>query len=360
MIDLDDLDFIARRDSLDVLGVIERFADQCHDGWRIGRAARGLPEGAGVNSVVVLGMGGSGFAGDFVRSVVEDRLPVPIEIVKSYGPLQEWVGRNSLVIAVSYSGNTEETLAAFEEAHTRGARLVAVSSGGRLAEEASHFGAAHIRVPEGYQPRASLGYLALPVLASLVEVGLVPDPTLDVEETVAALSALVDRCHRKTARSENPAKGLAERIAFAIPVIYGGHGLGATAAYRFKCDLNEYAKIPAFCNALPEMDHNEIVGWEGVSEHDRFVLVALRDEGEHPRVSRRFDATAALVRGAFSDSIVVRSQGSSPLARLLHLVTLLQFTAVYVGLARDVDPGPVEVIESLKQQLAAGSQEGRK
>ncbi|MGH2778412.1 MAG: SIS domain-containing protein, partial [Actinomycetota bacterium] len=131
MKDLDDTTAIAKLDSTNVLGEIERFADQCRQAWTIGAATDDLPDADGVENVVVLGMGGSGISGDVVQAIVEPRLGVPLRTIKGYGPLPEWIGRNSLVFAVSYSGETEETLEAFEEAHHRGARAVAVSSGGR-------------------------------------------------------------------------------------------------------------------------------------------------------------------------------------------------------------------------------------
>jgi glucose/mannose-6-phosphate isomerase len=354
MIDLDDLDQIARRDTQDVLGAVERFADQCSEGWEIGRAAAGLPDATGVDSVVVLGMGGSGVSGDVVRSVLESRLPVPIGVIKSYGPLPEWVGRNTLVFAVSYSGSTEETVAALEEAHRRGCRAVTISSGGPLAEMAAEYGLAHVKIPGGLQPRASLGYLTLPILAVLVQVGLAPELLDDVDEAVGLLGDLASRCHRKRSREENPAKDLAHKLAGKVPIIYGGHGLGATAAYRFKCDINEYGKQPAFWAALPELDHNEIVGWNTQKDltTDRFVLVLLRDPGDHDRVKLRFDTTRELVEDQFAEVVEVPAEGTSLLARLLSLVFVTQLAAIYIGLANDVDPGPVDVIQKLKAQLA--------
>ena len=354
MIDLDDLNEIARLDSQDVLGAVERFADQCREGWEIGRSATGLPDATGVDSVVVLGMGGSGVSGDVVQTVLEPRLPVPIRVIKSYGPLPEWVGRNTLVFAVSYSGSTEETVAALEEANARGTRTVTISSGGPLADMSRTHGLAHVTIPGGLQPRASLGYLTLPILAVLVSVGLAPDLLADVDEAVEVLGDLASRCHRKRSRQENPAKDLAARLAGNVPVIYGGFGLGATAAYRFKCDINEYGKQPAFWGVLPELDHNEIVGWNKQVEltKQRFVLVLLRDPDDHERIKLRFDTTRALVEDQFSSVIELPAEGTSPLARLLSLVFVTQLAAIYIGLANDVDPGPVEVIQRLKAELA--------
>ena len=354
MIDLDDLNAIGRLDTEDVLGAVERFADQCREAWEIGLAATGLPNAAGVDSILVLGMGGSGVSGDVVQAVLEERLPVPMRVIKSYGPLPEWVGRNTLVFAVSYSGSTEETIAALEEAHARGCRVVTISSGGPIADMARTDGFAHVTIPPGQQPRASLGYLTLPILGVLVQMGIAPDLQADIDETVEVLSDLGSRCHRKRSRVENPAKDLASKLAGKVAIVYGGFPLGATAAYRFKCDLNEYGKAPAFSHFFPELNHNEIVGWNKLAEvtKESFVLVLLRDPADHERVKIRFEITTGLIRSGFADVVEITAEGNSALARLLSLVLLTQLAAIYVGLANGVDPGPVEVIQGLKAQLS--------
>lgn len=354
MIDLDDLEAFARLDSEDVLGAVEAFSEQCRRGWELGRATAGLPRADGLEDVVVLGMGGSGVSGDVAQAVVEPRLPIPWRTIKSYGPLPEWIGRNTLVFAVSYSGSTEETVSALREVHDRGARAVTISSGGPLAEMAREYGLAHVAIPTGLQPRASLGFLTMPLLAVLVETGLIPDLTDDVEETIAVLADLGERCHRKRSVEENPAKDLARRINGRVPVIYGGHGLGSVAAYRFKCDLNEYGKTPAYWHELPELDHNEIVGWNQLDEltRERFVGVMLRDPHEHERIALRFDITKRLISDRLAEIVEVPAQGESPLARLMSLILVTQLAAIYVGLSYGVDPGPVEVIARLKKELS--------
>ena len=353
-VDLDDLNQLGRLDSEDVLAAVERFADQCREGWEIGRAATALPAADGIDSIVVLGMGGSGVSGDVVRAIVEPRLPVPFRVIKSYGPLPEWIGRNTLVFAVSYSGSTEETVAALEEAHSRGTRAVTISSGGPLSDLAREFGLAHIQIPSGLQPRASLGYLTLPILAVLVQIGLVPEMQQDMDEAIEVLSDLASRCHRKRPLDENPAKQLANVIHDRVPVIYGGTGVGATAAYRFKCDLNEYGKTPAFWNEIPELDHNEIVGWNRLGDvtKSRFVVVFLRDQDEHERIQLRFEITRTLIEDAVGEVVEVSAEGHGVIARVLSLILVTQLAAIYVGLGYEVDPGPVEVIQKLKSELA--------
>ena len=353
--DLDDLNELARLDSQDVLGAVERFADQCREGWEIGLGATGLPAADGIASIVVLGMGGSGVSGDVIQSMVEPRLPVPFRVIKTYGPLPEWVGRNTLVFAVSYSGSTEETMAALEEAHTRGARAVTISSGGPIADMARDYGFAHVRIPGGLQPRASLGYLTMPILAVLTLIGLVPDTQSEVDEAIEVLSDLASRCHRKRGADENPAKRLASAIHGHVPVAYGGAGIGATVAYRFKCDLNEYGKTPAYWHFLPELDHNEIVGWNQLYDltRSRFVLVFLRDSDEHERIQVRFGITRRLIEQNVAEVIEISSEGEGVVARLLSLILLTQLAAIYVGLLYGVDPGPVDVIQNLKSELSS-------
>jgi glucose/mannose-6-phosphate isomerase len=352
--DLDDLASLERLDSEGVLATVEAFSEQCRRGWDIGLGTPALPDATGVDSIVVLGMGGSGISGDVVQSVVEPRLPVAFRVIKSYGPLPESIGRSSLVFAISYSGNTEETLVAFEEAHERGARAVAICSGGELAERARAYGVAHVEIPPGRQPRASLGYLMLPVLAVLQQVGLIPDMRADVDEAVAITASLGERCDRARGVAENPAKDLARRIEGKVPAVYGSYGPTATAAQRFKCDLNEYAKTPAFWNFVPELDHNEIVGWDRLAELTRhhFVAVFLRDANEPERIARRFEVTRSLIEDALADVVEIETEGDGALARVLSLIMVTQLASIYLGLSYGVDPGPVVRIEKLKRELA--------
>ena len=352
--DLDDLAAIERLDGQGVLGAIERFAEQCRRAWDIGHSATGLPDATDVSSVVVLGMGGSGVSGDVVASVVEPRLPLPLRTVKGYGPLPGWVGRNTLVFAVSASGNTEETIAAFKEAQERGARAVAISSGGELAEVALASGVVHLGIPAGLQPRASLGYLTLPILAVLEKVELIPPLGEDVDEAIEVLAELSAACSRSVPADRNPAKDLASRILGRIPFVYGQEGLTAVAAYRFKCDLNEYGKTPASWHFFPELDHNEIVGWNRLGEltSRSCTAIMLRDTGEHPRNALRVAITERLIRPSVAEVIHVHARGRSALARVLSLIMLTQLAAIYVGLGYGVDPGPVEVIQELKRELA--------
>jgi len=244
-------------------------------------------------------------------------------------------------------------LDAFEEAHARGARVVCLSAGGRLAEAAEEFGAAHIGVPPGLQPRAAVPYLLVPLLVVLARMGLVPDPTDDIEESMSVVVDMAPRCHRKTPAVENPAKDLAARLAGRVPLLYGGPGVGVAIARRFKCELNEYAKSHAFYNEIPEMNHNEIVGWTKAAEiGGDYVAVWFGDPGDHYRVGLRWEITRSLIERSAADIVELTSVGESPLARMASLLYITQLAAIYTGIAHGVDPGPVEVLDYLKRRLA--------
>jgi glucose/mannose-6-phosphate isomerase len=354
VVDLDDAAALRRLDSLDILTPVERLAEQCRAGWDIGRAAEGLPEGDSIDGIAVLGMGGSAMAGEIARAVMEPSGGHVVQVLKGYGPLPGWVGPRTLVVAVSYSGDTEETLDALADALERGASVLSLSSGGRLAAAAAKGGWPHVTVPGGLQPRASLGYMVLPLLAVFARMGFSDLSDDDVAEAEAVLDGISQACGRQVPLAANPAKQLAMAVAGKIPLIYGGQGVAAVAARRFKCDLNEYGKAPAFANELPEMGHNEVEGFEQMGDllRSHAVVVALRDSQEDPRVSLRFEVTRGILDGRVSGFRQVRATGSSALARLMSLVSTTQLAAVYAGLAAGRDPGPVEVIRRLKEELA--------
>lgn len=348
--DLDDPARLEALDPTDFLGAVERLPEQVREGWRLGAAQRHLPPGEGIRGVAVLGMGGSGISGDVCRAVVGPRSPVVIEAVKGY-ELPGWAGPDALVLAVSYSGNTEETLAAFEQACERGARVVAVAGGGRLAELARRRGVPLVEVPGGLMPRAALGYLAMPILAVCERLGLWGSGAA-VAEAAELLDQRVEECGRKSAIGVNPAKQLALRLLGRVPVVYGSEGLAGVAAYRWKCQFNENAKVPAFWNAVPELDHNEVMGWPpGSPLGPGFAAVVLRHAGEHARVATRIDATAEMVEPGVGFVEQAWARGASPLARLLDLACLGDFTSTYLGLARGIDPAPIRAIERLKEAI---------
>jgi glucose/mannose-6-phosphate isomerase len=208
-----------------------------------------------------------------------------------------------------------------------------------------------VPVPPGFQPRAALGHLGFAALGALETMGLLPPLAQDVDETVKELEALALRMAPESAPEHNPAKALAGLIGDRVPVIWGAEGIGAVAAMRWKTQMNENGKVPAFYAAMSELDHNEVVGWT-VPYGQRFSLVALRHDGEHPEIAARFKLSYDIARAAGVEIEEIRAAGVSDLARLMSLVLAGDFTSVYVGLRRGVDPTPVAVIDHLKASLA--------
>jgi glucose/mannose-6-phosphate isomerase len=340
-------------ESLDTLGMYEAtegLPEQVAEAVMAARGLDGLPVHEYVENVVVLGMGGSGIAGDVMVAVAGPFLPVPVVVVKSY-VRPDFVGPGSLVFAISFSGDTEETVEAAGEAANAGASLVAVTGGGELAKLAEEWGAPIVGVPNGIpQPRSALGAMAVPPLVVLEEIGLFPGATQWVALAVDQLKRRRDALVRPGSLSEE----IATRIGRTIPLIYGAHSLGATAALRWKTQVNENAKAPAFSNVLPELCHNEIAGWgqNGDVTRQLITLVNLRHDAEHPQVVRRVEFVAELMREVVSDVLEVRAEGEGDLAQLLDLILVGDFVSLHMAGNEGIDPGPVPVLEDLKRRMA--------
>ncbi|GIU86886.1 MAG: phosphate starvation-inducible protein PsiE [Acidimicrobiia bacterium] len=306
-----------------------------------------------LRNVVVMGMGGSGIAGDVVAAAFSDELPVPVTVLKQYR-VPAFVGPHTLAFAVSYSGDTEETVSMARAAAQAGARLVAVSCGGELAAVAAGAGGLHLPCPTGFMPRAALGALVAPLAVTLFRLGLAPGAHAQLVRAQEQLARRRDRCAPATEGPANPAREIARRIDRTIPVVHGAGALGAVAAYRWKCDINENAKAPAFWHAYPELDHNEICGWGQHGDVTRQVLsiVELRHGFEHPRLARRIAITRELVEETVHQVLSVEAEGEGRLAQLLDLMYVGDWVSCYLALDNDVDPGPIDAIAQLKRRLA--------
>lgn len=347
MKDLDDVGLLATGDPGGMLEAAAALGVQCAQGYDVGLKALDLPDAEGLASIALCGMGGSAVGGDVVRGLFAPRLGAPIEVVRN-PVLPEFCETHTLVVCTSYSGNTAETLSTFEEAARRGCRSVVVTSGGQIESRAHQLEVPVVKVPSGLQPRAALGYLTLGLAGALEAMGLIPHLGAEVSESVDVLARLAAELGPD--RAGNRAKALALRIGDRTPVVWGADGLGAVAAMRFKTQFNENGKIPAWWSSMSELDHNEIAAW-GAGAGEKFFLIVLRHEGEHPSISPRFPLSIALAEEAGMESEEIWAEGTSPLARFLSLVTYGDFTSVYSALSRGVDPTPVDVIERLKREL---------
>jgi glucose/mannose-6-phosphate isomerase len=318
------------------------------------RGVKDLPSHERVENVVVLGMGGSGFAGNVLAAAAAPFMPVPVTVVKGY-QAPDYVGTGSLVFAVSFSGNTEETLEAAAGAYEAGASLIVVAGGGALVNLAGEWDVPVVSLPGGIpQPRAALGALAIPPLVLLEEIGLFPGALQWVDQAVEQLRVRRDQL----IRPGSPAEEVARRIGRTIPLVHSSQDLGAAAALRWKAQINENAKSPAFFNVYPELCHNELAGWgqNGDVTRQLITLVNLRHDAEHPQVSRRFDLVADVLREVVADVIEVRAAGEGDLAQLLDLAMIGDFVSLHLAGQEGIDPGPIPVLDELKQRLTPGGQ----
>ncbi len=317
--------------------------------WRVESAImteRDTPAG-----LVVAGMGGSAIGGALARAALGDHASRPIFVTRAYG-LPPWTTPDTTVLCTSYSGNTEETLACYESAGALGAQRVVATTGGRLAEMAREDGVPVIPLPGGLQPRAAVAYVTVAALEVAALCGAGPRLTSEIDVTASHTEQLVTEWG-PDAPEDSLAKTVARGLLGSAPVIAGA-GLTTPIAYRWKTQINENAKQPCFSQELPELDHNEIVGWEGAPDVGRFSVVFLDDCDAHPRVKARMELTESLIRANAVASFRIETRGQTTFERVISLVLLGDLVSIYLAVLRGVDPEPVEILERLKSELALG------
>lgn len=347
---LDDVSAIKALDSQDQFGMVASLSSQLMEAYEAAVAVE-LEDFGEVSGIAVAGMGGSAIGSDVIAAAYDDQLGSPMVTVRGY-QLPRWISSRSLVFAVSYSGNTEETLSCVEEALDRSCRVICVSTGGKLGDIAAREGLPYVEVPTSLQPRAAMGWLSVPIAACLESLGLLESVEEDVREAGVVIDQLAELYGPANPAERNPAKQLASALENRIPIIYGSE-LTAVAAYRWKCQINENSKALAFTHEFPELNHNEVVGWERPAERMKdFQLVYLRDAQNHPQNNKRMDITADLLADYIGDIREYAATGQSRLARLLSSAYLGDFVSLYLAVLYGIDPSPVERIEDLKRRLA--------
>jgi glucose/mannose-6-phosphate isomerase len=341
---------IARVDSSGQLGDVLSLPEHLRDAlWRVESAI--MAEWDTPAGLVVAGMGGSAIGGALARAALGDHASRPIFVTRAYG-LPPWTTPETTVLCASYSGNTEETLACYESAGALGAQRVVVSTGGRLAEMAREDGVPVIPLPGGLQPRGAVAYMTVAALEVAALCGAGPRLTSEIDVAASHTEQLVAEWG-PDAPEDSLAKEVARGLLGTAPVIAGA-GLTVPIAYRWKTQINENSKQPAFCNELPELDHNELQGWEGARDlgpPTRFSAVFLDDSDAHPRVKERMDLTEKLIAGNAAASFRLETRGQTTIERVISLVLLGDLVSIYLAVLRGVDPGPVTLIEQLKTDL---------
>ncbi|MFH1045877.1 MAG: bifunctional phosphoglucose/phosphomannose isomerase [Candidatus Omnitrophota bacterium] len=349
---LDDPRYIERIDRLKMREIIGAFSQQCTQAFALGKHVSPGRALAKVRNSVCCGMGGSAIGAEIMSGYLRKDLRIPLAVNRDY-TLPGYVGKETLAILMSYSGNTEEVLGAYQQARSKKAKIIALTCGGELAEAAKKNGDLCVLLPQGYPPRSALAFLSLPLLAIFANIGLIKNKEQEVRETVKLLKKLEKEAFGVAVPSErNPAKTLAHRLKDHYCVIYAADEHFSAVATRWRQQLAENSKMLSSTHVFPEMTHNEIVGWRHPrSALERFVVVFLRDPGEHPQVKKRIDITRELLQ---KESITLKeiwSRGDGLLARMFSLIYKGDFVSYYLALLNEEDPLPVERIDYLKKQL---------
>lgn len=340
---LDDLKYIHFKDTEDALGIAGKQWQQLEHNYDV-------PElDFTVENIVFSGMGGSALAA--LLSKTWPSYHIPFEVSRGY-TLPGYVGPKSLVIASSYSGNTEETLASLELAEQAGAHIICISAGGKLAEVAKSKGLIWIELPKASQPRYAVLYSFKAFVSVLEKAGFVShaEATQTIHGAASLLKTQLAAWAPDVPTSQNPAKQLALNLIGLSPVIYAGP-LMAPAAYKWKISLNENAKNVAWWNEYPEFNHNEFLGWSSHPIDKPYAVVDLRSSFEHPRITKRMELTARLLSGKRAAPHVVEAVGDSLIEHLLYMVAFGDFVSLYVALLNGINPTPVELIEKFKAEL---------
>lgn len=334
---------------------IYNLPDQILEAWEIGKKVDVSSLNREYKNIVLTGMGGSAIGGDIIRSLGYTELKVPFVVVRDYS-LPNFVDKDSLLIVVSYSGNTEETISTCREGLGRGASVLAITSGGEIECIVESQSSPLISIPKGFPPRAALGYTFIPILAVFSRIGLIKISDEDIIKTVELMREIRDKeLKDEIPEDKNIAKRLANKIYGHLPAIYAPNEYMGVIAYRWKCQLNENSKLFSIWNSFPELNHNEIEGWEGGDEFLRNIFVIfLRDEEEAYVIKKRIQYMKDLISQISAGIEEVYVKGESLLEKFLSLIYIGDFLSFYLAIKRGIDPTPVKKIEDLKKYLKEG------
>lgn len=341
---LDQPDVIARYDKSDALGVITGLPGQLAHTYPV---PDGLADMTGITSIVLTGMGGSAQGAEFINTWLSDRLSIPVIIVRDY-EIPAFIGPDTLILASSYSGNTEEALAAIHHAADKKAHIVVITSGGKLLEIAKERNYPLYVVPSGFQPRFAVLYDVRAIASVIQALGLAEGILDELEASGTWLEGQLGAWSPAVATIDNPAKRIAEQLVGHPVVVYAGPSL-KFAAMKWKIAFNENAKNIAFYNYLPEMDHNEFIGWEHPKRSGLKVIELLSDL-DISQVIKRFEISNKLLSEYF-EPIKVHADGETRLQQLVWTIGMGEYVATYLAFLNGIDPTPVDMVEKLKAQL---------
>jgi glucose/mannose-6-phosphate isomerase len=302
-----------------------------------------------ISNICFAGMGGSAIGADLIQSFCYHDSPYPIQVVRHY-EIPGWVDENTLFIACSFSGNTEETLTALTTAREKGAQAIAVTAGGELMVKASKEEFDYIKIPGGMPPRTAIGYSFVPLYRIFQHLGLVEERDGALKDTARFLT---EQNEIFSDPHDNEALNLAEEINDTLPVIYSDATMMEPVNLRWRNQFAENAKTLAYGNTLPEMNHNEIVGWERIVHlTGRLSVILLIDKEDNPRVQRRMEIVEELVEDQAASLHILKTRGQTRLTRMFSLIQLADWTSFYLAIVNNIDPTPIAKIDLLKSKLA--------
>ena len=351
MLDLDNPEVYKRLDPAGMRERIRELPQQCLKAWQQALSFKLPRPYSKIDRIIILGMGGSAIGGDLLNSLASLESKTPISVCRDYN-LPHFVDANTLVIASSYSGMTEETLSAFDQALAAPAKKLVITTGGKLKAIAEQNKIPVLIVDYKAPPRAALAHSFVPLLGICQNLGIVSDKSKDVAEMAQVLQDLQETIDENRPLKSNPAKQLAAKLYDHLAVIYGA-GFVATAAQRWKTQINENSKAWAFYEIFPELNHNAVVGYEFPADlAQKLFVVFLRSPRLHPRTLIRYKLTAEMLSNAKVSHEIVDSSGESALSQMMSLVFFGDWVSYYLALLNETDPSPVKVIDFLKKRLA--------
>ena len=349
---LDDVQKIKKVDSSNMMKLVMDMPLMIKEGVNIGKNAKISKGISKPKNIIVTGLGGSAIGGDLLRCYLSKEVNIPIVVNRNYN-LPNWVNKDTLVFAASYSGNTEETISAYKDALSRKAKLIAITSNGAIKKMCDEKNILCVDIPSGLSPRAAIGYLFFPMLIILSRLKLIKSKENEIKETLSLLDKLRNMYIPEVKSKNNYAKQLAYKLAAKSIIICGVLDWTEVVAVRWKCQFAENSKVFSVASLLPEMNHNEIVGWDLLKDVlGKFAVIFLRDKMDSERIKKRIDITKFIISKRAGYVGEVYSVGKSDLARLFSLIYLGDFISVYLSVLYNIDPTPVQAIDYLKRELS--------
>ena len=338
-------------DKSDIYGVISDLPNQMRDAAKIAKELNFLFDKENVSNILFAGMGGSAIGGDVVGSLVEGECSIPITVVRNYR-LPGWADQSTLVIISSYSGNTEETLSAYKDAREKKCQIICSTTGGKLEELALSDNLPYLKIPKGLPPRGAIAYAAIPWLVIFGSNGIISDKSPEIEDAAGHLEDMVKVYGNLESEETNIALETAKKLKGKLPVIYVSSGAFSVIGRRWANQLQENAKVLAYSSELPEMNHNEIMGWHLKGQKDVAVLpVFISTDMYHERINKRFEITSRLIKEKGIEPVQITLTGESLITQFFTFVNMGDFISYYLALLNEVDPEPVDIISDLKKEL---------